>query len=67
MNFIVQTLVPGNADETIGPEPAPSTVLLFTLNDAPSGLVASGLTNVGLLGTAFGFVNCVEPGTMKKV
>ncbi|MBK7256004.1 MAG: hypothetical protein IPI04_19370 [Ignavibacteria bacterium] len=53
MNFIVQTIVPGNEGETIGPEPAPSTVLLLALNDAPSGLVASGLTNVGLLGTAF--------------
>ena len=44
LNFIVHTLVPGNTDDTIGPEPAPSTVLLFTLNDAPEGLVASGLT-----------------------
>ncbi|MBL0109327.1 MAG: hypothetical protein IPP52_19160 [Ignavibacteria bacterium] len=64
MNFIVHTLVPGNVDDTIGPLPAPSTVLLFTLNDAPKGLVASGITNVGFLGIADRFEKVDEPGTM---
>ncbi|MBK7160257.1 MAG: hypothetical protein IPH77_17420 [Ignavibacteria bacterium] len=60
MNLIVQTLVPGNVVDTIGPLPAPRTVLLFTLKEAPFGLVASGLTKVGFLGTAFTFENVLS-------